>query len=113
MYSMASDYDLQTEKLIKGPNDEEYSKFTVAPFDETVEYKLKMTNTTGKEISSMTLIDVLPSIGDLGITDNINRGSTFEPILEGPITIPDEWEDKVNVFYSTAKNPERDDLTRY
>ncbi|WP_182201150.1 isopeptide-forming domain-containing fimbrial protein [Paraliobacillus salinarum] len=113
LYVLAGKYDIKTEKLIKGPNDTEYSKFTVAPFDGLVDYKLKMTNTTGKDLSIMTLIDVLPSLGDLGITDNINRGSTFEPILNGPITLPAEWQGKVSVFYSTAKNPERDDLTRH
>src|SRR5699024_5262309 len=41
------------------------------------------------------------------------RGSTFDPILDGPIKLPQEWQGKVNVYYSTAKNPERDDLTRH
>lgn len=112
-YTLAGKYDIQTEKLIKGPNDDDYSKFTLAPFDGMVDYKLKLTNTTGKDLSIMTLIDVLPTVGDLGITDNINRGSTFDPSLEGPITLPSEWQDKVNVYYSTAKNPERDDLTHH
>src|SRR5690625_2351632 len=112
-YTLAGKYDIQTEKLIKGPHDDDYSKFTLAPFDGTVDYKLKLTNTTGKDLSIMTLIDVLPTVGDLGITDNINRGSMFDPILEGPIELPSEWHDKVNVSYSTVKNPERDDLTRH
>src|SRR5690625_222442 len=60
----------------------------------------------------MVLIDVLPSVGDLGITDNIVRGSQFTPSLNGPIVLPAEWVDKVNVVYSTAKNPKRDDLTK-
>jgi len=112
-YTVAGNYDIQTKKLIKGPMDDEYSKFTTAKYDETVAYKLLMTNTTGHDISMMTLIDVLPSIGDLGITDNIHRGSQFTPKLTGPIQIPNEWSNKVNVLYSTAKNPMRDDLTRY
>src|SRR5699024_12269147 len=99
IYSLAGKYDVQTEKLIKGPNDEDYSKFTTAPFEGTVDYKLKMTNTTGKDLSIMTLIDVLPTVGALGITDNINRGSTFDPILDGPIKLPQECHGKENVYY--------------
>jgi len=112
-YTLASKYDIQTEKLIKGPKDDGYSQFTTARYEEIVDYKLKMTNTTGYDISMMTLIDVLPSVGDLGITDNVHRGSQFTPTLEGPITLPESWQGKVNVYYSTVKNPERDELTRY
>src|SRR5690625_2144809 len=61
----------------------------------------------------MTLIDVLPSEGDLGITDNVERGSMFTPLLTGPVILPAEWENKVDIVYSTVKNPKRDDLTRY
>src|SRR5690625_1760973 len=60
----------------------------------------------------MTLMDVLPSVDDLGITDNVSRGSTFTPTLERPIQLPSTWEDKVEIFYSTAFTPMRDDLIK-
>lgn len=111
-YNMISSYDLQTEKFVKGPN-EKWSKLAKTTLGGDIDYKLHMTNTTGKNISNMTLIDVLPSVGDLGITDNISRGSQFTPLLTGPITLPKEWEGKVEVLYSNSKNPERNDLIRY
>ncbi|WBX81134.1 SpaA isopeptide-forming pilin-related protein [Virgibacillus salarius] len=60
----------------------------------------------------MTLIDVMPSINDLGITDNIDRGSQFTPELTEAIQLPASWADKVDVYYSSAMTPERDDLIR-
>lgn len=113
IYTIRGEYDLQTEKRVKGELDNDWTNFGQTVPDGTIDYKLKLTNTTGKDITTMTLIDVLPSVGDLGITDNIARGSQFTPLMTGPITLPAEWEGKVNVYYSTAKNPERDDLIRH
>ncbi|HEM1609687.1 TPA: MucBP domain-containing protein, partial [Listeria monocytogenes] len=55
----------------------------------------------------MVLMDVLPSENDLGITDNSERGSKFNLELTKAVAIPNEWKDKVDVKYSTAKNPKR------
>lgn len=111
-YQVIGKYDLQTEKFVRTA-DSEWSKMAKAIPGEKVEYKLSMTNTTGKDISSMTLIEVLPSIGDIGITDNVQRGSKFSLKLTGPITLPIEWQGKVDVFYSKSKNPKRDELIRH
>ncbi|WP_208587601.1 isopeptide-forming domain-containing fimbrial protein, partial [Gracilibacillus suaedae] len=113
VYSIRGEYNLETEKLVKGELDEEFTYFGQTIPGGQIDYQLKFTNTTGDDISQMTLIDVLPSIGDLGITDNVNRGSMFTPIMTDSIVLPGEWQDKVDVFYSTAKNPERDDLIRH
>ncbi|EAG7299749.1 hypothetical protein BLH01_16170, partial [Listeria monocytogenes] len=51
--------------------------------------------------------DVLPSENDLGITDNSERGSKFNLALTKAVEVPKEWKDKVEVTYSTAKNPKR------
>lgn len=112
VYYLTSEYDLQTEKFVKGPG-EDWSKFAKTVPNGPIDYKLHLTNSTGREISNMTLIDVLPSEGDLGITDNISRGSLFTPVLTGAIQLPKEWQNKVKVYYSQSKNPNRDDLTRY
>lgn len=113
IYTIRGEYDLQTEKWVKGKLDNEWTNFGQTEPGGKIDYKLKLTNTTGKDITTMTLIDVLPSVGDLGITDNIARGSQFTPLMTGPIELPAEWQGKVNVYYSTAKNPERDDLIRH
>lgn len=112
-YTFLNQYDLKTEKFVKGPNDTGWTKFTKTTPGGKVEYKLHLDNVSGKDLSSMTLIDVLPSGGDLGITDNISRGSKFTPRLTGPIQLPNAWKGKVKVFYSTSKKPKRDDLIRH
>lgn len=108
-YYITGKYDLETEKFVKVGN-EDWSKFTSVNLEGIVDYKLVLTNTTGKDISYMRLIDVMPTIGDLGITDNVSRGTKFDMKMVGPINIPDEWKDKVNVYYSKSKNPKRDEL---
>lgn len=122
-YTIRGKYDLITEKwvktdLIKNKNGNviydgtEWKKFHQIEPGADYQYKLDLKNTTHKIFEKMVLIDVLPSIGDLGITDNTDRGSQFTPMITGPITLPTEWEDKVTVHYSTATNPRRDDLTK-
>lgn len=112
LYTIRGKYDIQTEKLVKGELDDEYTYFGHTIPSGSIDYQVKLTNTTGVDITEMTLMDVLPSVGDLGITDNVDRGSLFTPKMTNSIVLPAEWQDKVNVFYSTAKNPQRDDLTR-
>ncbi|KGX84743.1 SpaA isopeptide-forming pilin-related protein [Pontibacillus litoralis] len=113
IYDMRGHYDLQPKKFVKGELDTEWNSFGQTVPGGTIDYKLNLTNTTGKDISTMTFIDVLPSVGDLGITDNVSRGSQFTPLMTGPITLPAEWKGKVSVYYSTAANPKRDDLIRH
>ncbi|SDM44591.1 SpaA isopeptide-forming pilin-related protein [Sediminibacillus halophilus] len=112
-YFMRGEYQIETEKLVKGELDEEFSSFGKTTPGGTIDYQLKLTNSSGKNISNLTLIDVLPSVDDLGITDNVERGSQFTPTFNGAIQLPDSWTDRVEVFYSTVENPKRDDLTRY
>ncbi len=112
IYTIRGQYDIQTEKLVKGELDDEFTYFGHTTPSGSIDYQVKLTNTTGQDITKMALIDVLPSIGDLGITDNVDRGSQFTPRMTNSIVLPADWQDKVNVYYSEAKNPERDDLTK-
>ncbi|NWO15098.1 adhesive domain-containing protein [Virgibacillus sp.] len=112
IYTLRGAYDLETKKFVKGELDTDWGILGQTTPGGDIAYRLNLTNTIGKDISAMTLIDVLPSVGDLGITDNVTRGSKFTPIMTGPITLPAAWKGKVDVFYSTSKNPKRDDLTR-
>src|SRR5690625_3285318 len=111
-YYMSGQYNIKTEKLVKREYKVQNNYFGKTIPGGSIEYKLTLTNTIGKDISSMTLMDVLPSVDDLGITDNVSRGSKFTPTLEGPIQLPSTWEDKVEIFYSTAFTPKRDDLIK-
>ncbi|MGR3741613.1 hypothetical protein [Companilactobacillus sp. DQM5] len=72
-----------------------------------VNYQLQLTNTSEDDLNNMILMDTLPSVGDLSITTNEDRGSQFDMSLTGPINIPKSWEDKVNVEYTTSSNPKK------
>lgn len=113
-YVMTGNYNLETEKFVKGALDDTYTNFGKTTPGGFIDYRLKITNTTGKDIYHMTLIDVLPSEGDLGITDNVERGSKFTPTLtEGGVHLPKEWQEKVDILYSSVQTPKRDDLIRH
>src|SRR5690625_58250 len=78
IYTMRGEYNLQTEKYVRGELDNEWSQFGQTVPEGSIDYRLKLTNTTGKDLTKMVLMDVLPSEGDLGITDNFDRGSQLD-----------------------------------
>ncbi|MBP1042477.1 hypothetical protein I6N95_15770 [Vagococcus sp. BWB3-3] len=111
-YLMLRAANVQSEKLVKGDQDTEFSKLGHTSPGGTITYRLKISNTTAEPLTKFTLLDILPSVGDLGITDNSPRESQFTPILTKEIQLPVEWQDKVTVYYSTETNPKRDDLVK-
>lgn len=102
-YTVLSDYYILVEKFVKAEVDTEFKKTTSMGQDELVTYKLDFTNKKGRVVDRFGLIDVLPHIGDLGITNFVERGSEFDLVLSGPIKIDDRFE----VRYSKDKNPSR------
>ncbi len=110
-YRIVKENRIITTKLVKGDQDKGFSKFGHTSPGGTIDYQLTMKN-NGSAIGTFALIDVLPSVGDLGITDNVRRDSKFAPIMTGPISLPGEWNGKVTVYYSEATNPKRDSLDK-
>lgn len=103
-YSL-SNYDmLKTEKEVKGDLDSSYSSLAHASLGGQISYRLKFSNTDGRAITKLTLLDVLPTVGDLGITDNVDRESKFTPVLTGPITLNNS---NLEIKYSTSSKPSR------
>ncbi|MFD2386434.1 SpaA isopeptide-forming pilin-related protein [Enterococcus rivorum] len=111
-YVMLREMNVQTEKLIKGERDSTYSRLGHTIPGGKIDYQLKISNTNNEPLTKFVLMDILPSVGDLGITDGAQRGSLFTPSMTGPITVPSDWVNKVTVSYSTAVNPKRDDLVK-
>ncbi|MHC5228862.1 prealbumin-like fold domain-containing protein [Enterococcus sp. LJL99] len=109
-YYLANASGVVIQELVKGELDEDFSMFGHTVLDGDIHYRFEFTNKGTNKISTMTLMNVLPSVGDLGITDNQPLDSMFTPLMKGPIDLPDEWDDKVEVYYSEAMNPKRDDL---
>ena len=103
-YSLSSYDMLKTEKEVKGDLDSSYSSMAHASLGGQISYRLKFSNTDGQAITKLTLLDVLPTVGDLGITDNVDRESKFTPILTGPITLNNS---NLEIKYSTSSKPSR------
>ncbi len=103
-YSLSSYDMLKTEKEVKGDLDSSYSSMAHASLGGQISYRLKFSNTDGQAITKLTLLDVLPTVGDLGITDNVDRESKFTPVLTGPITLNNS---NLEIKYSTSSKPSR------
>lgn len=109
-YYLASASGIVIQELVKGELDEDFSLFGHTVLSGDIRYRFEFTNKGINKVSTMTLMNVLPSVGDLGITDSQPLGSKFTPVMTGPINLPEEWDEKVDVYYSEATNPKRDDL---
>nr|BCB22815.1 LPXTG-motif cell wall anchor domain protein [Erysipelothrix tonsillarum] len=106
-YQMISDYQLKIKKWVKGAKDPVYHSEARIDVEDTIDYKLSLSNQTGRAIDSFVLMDLLPSVDDRGITDFTPRNSEFNVTLSGPIQVDTEMFD---VYYSTSKKPSREDL---
>lgn len=109
MFSSGMDYffdkgsALQVDSLIAGNN----SQSVDTTDGSVVDYQLRLTNASDNELNKMVLMDTLPSVNDLSITTNEDRGSEFDMTLTGPLQLPKEWQDKVDISYATTKNPKK------
>ncbi len=107
-YTVLTDSSLVVTKSVKGNLDKNFSNMGLVNPGGNIDYQINIgKRNSSQAIEKFEYIDVLPSVDDLGISDNIARNSKFTPVMEGPIIIPDEWKDKVTVSYSKSKNPTR------
>ena len=109
-YNFVSDDILILSKAVKGNRDSDYSKMGHADLSGRVLYRLNISNTSRNAISKMAFIDVLPTVDDLTVVSNKARDSKFALTITGPVDLPAAWDGKVDVYYSTATNPKRDDI---
>lgn len=56
---------------------------------------------TDANLTKLDMIVSLPTVGDTGLTTNVDRNSDFTPALSGPVILPTDWQDKVTVQYTT------------
>ncbi|MEM9481298.1 MAG: SdrD B-like domain-containing protein [Verrucomicrobiota bacterium] len=101
---------LDATLFVRGQLDSDWTRYP--QIGETVpggeaNYQLKILNSGNVGMTEVTIIDVLPAIGDRGVVDNSARGSEWSPFLVGEVSAPDG----VQVYYSTEANPQRDELT--
>lgn len=102
-YQVISDYYSAVEKSVKGSLDTTFSALGHNDLTGSATYNFSIENKEGRDISEFALMDVLPNVGDTGITDGFSRGSEFNILLEGPIQVHSKFE----VFYSEQVNPSK------
>lgn len=105
-YSVLSDYFIEVEKFVKGETDTEYKKSTEMNEEDSVSYRFDIKNKKGTNVTEFALIDVLPHVGDLGISNLAETGRQFDLSLMDEVKI----DDRFTVYYSTSKNPSRSEL---
>ncbi len=98
---------LESEKLVKGQVDSIYTKYPDRALTipgGIADYQLYVRNTGNVIMENTTVIDILPMVGDQGVTVSDNRDSRWRPNLVGEVMAPPG----VTVYYSTSGNPCRD-----
>ena len=106
---------LQSSKFVQGALDTTYSRYPLFGFTVpggAVDYRIGVFNDGSVAVTNIVLLDLLPSVGDVGVIDPQPRLSAWTPLLTGPINV------LVNgaavpgtvVEYSTAANPCRPDF---
>jgi uncharacterized repeat protein (TIGR01451 family) len=106
---------LESSKFVRGALDTAYSRFPEFGFTVpggAVDYRIILFNNGSVPVTNIVLLDILPSIGDVGVIDPQPRGSQWTPLLTAPIDV------LVNglpvpgtvVEYSTSANPCRPEV---
>ncbi len=107
---VASGASLESLKLVKGSLDSAYTKYPDighTTIGGSADYQLTVTNTGNIPINKVTVIDILPYVGDTAVLNAAAaRDSAWSPILTGPVTGPAG----VTVSYSTSQDPCRPEL---
>ena len=109
---------ISSVKAVKGddPVDQDFQPFpAVAPITETGgtgAFQINMTNTGSVSLADLVIYDVLPHVGDVGLTETqvgTMRGSEFDItfVRVNPATLPPG----AQVEYSFSNTPCRDELT--
>ena len=82
---------LESEKLVKGQLDTVWTKYPETGLTMpggTADYQLYVRNVGTMPMTNVTVIDILPFIGDNGVIDATPRGSLWRPNLVGAVQAP-------------------------
>ncbi len=109
---------IQVTKQVRGNLDSTYAAYPkVALTDPSLPgeagYRVTVRNSGGTNLRDTVLYDVLPTVGDTGVSasqSDRTRGSTFTPVLAGPVTVDSDTTVTWEVAYSTAANPCRPEV---
>jgi len=94
---------LQSEKLVVGALDDEWNIAGTTTPGGQMTWRLRVRNVGNTPSGELTIIDILPHVGDTGVRRGDQaRNSEFRPLLVSPI-VQSGW----SVEYSTSGNPYR------
>ncbi len=108
-FTVGSSASLDSYKYVKGQLDADWSRYPVSGRTSpggTADYRLVVQNSGNVTLTNLAIVDILPGVADTGVVDLSSRLSEWTPFLAGPVTAPSG----VTVYYSTAPNPQRDDM---
>src|SRR5690606_14142759 len=91
--------------------DEDFNKLGLTFPGGPMDYKLVLTNTSNVSVTNITLVDIFPHVGDIGVVDLKPRDSEWRPNLQGPVlSTGSSVASPLTIYYSTAPNPCRPEL---
>jgi serine-aspartate repeat-containing protein C/D/E len=109
--TVSSQAALTSQKLVRGELDNDYVGYPTrgnSIAGGRTDYKLTITNPGNVPIKNITVVDILPFIGDTQVANpSIYRNSQWRPNLVNAVTVSDS---RIKVYYSTATNPCRPEV---
>ncbi|MGC3954876.1 MAG: DUF11 domain-containing protein [Propionicimonas sp.] len=109
---------ISTVKQVKGNLDTSYAAYpktglTDPSLPGDAGYRVIVRNTGGANLRDAVVYDLLPKVGDTGASAaqaTRQRGSTFTPVMTGPVTVDSASGVTWQIAYSTAANPCRPEV---
>ena len=100
--TVTRDASLASLKQVKGSLDADFGTLGHTTIGGSADYRLTVTNTGNIPINKISVVDILPFVGDTAVLNPADlRLSDWEPILVGAVSAPSN----VTVEYSTSTNP--------
>jgi len=117
VFDDGSGVGLNSQKWVIGECDLAFSRFpdtgSTVPGGRA-DYELRISNPSSVAVHNISVIDILPHIGDTGVVDTTPRLTEWEPSLSGPVTFDGgslpAGISGITVYYSTSKNPDRSEI---
>ena len=107
-FNVGTSAAVDATKWVKGVLDKVYTKYPdygVTVAGGSISYNINITNVGSVNLNNLILVDLLPSVGDVGVVDTSPRLSAWTPELTRPILV-----DNATVLYSTQANPDRTEV---
>jgi uncharacterized surface anchored protein len=102
--NVSPDAVIVSVKLVRGQADTSWHRYPDSGLTSPggmADYQMVLTNTGTISLTDLTILDILPWVGDRGVIDPQDRLTQWRPYLIQPIRVPAG----VAVFYSTQTNP--------